>query len=553
VFWLRVLHFGDRYRRRQRTSGQVIRLLVLVLFCGLLLMGCSRGRHQATSPVDQQRIVLGTTAKARTLDPADAYDYFAGTLLYNLGDRLYNYESGTNTLKPQLAKALPQISADGLTYTIPLRSGVVFHDGTPFDAAAMVFSLERFIENGGQPASLLSGRVKSIRALSPDQIEIQLKKPFVAFPSLLAFSGLCAVSPQAYEKGAGKFKPSTFVGTGPYKLTQYSTDSLRLEPFEGYWGDRPKNKGVNIQIFSSSANLYNAFRTGDIDVASQSLDPNQIRALVKKSKEGAWQAIAGSGNSITVLTLNLKQPPWDQLPARQALAAMLNRGLLQDRVFQGQASPLFSLIPGIFPASQPVFKTAYGDGDPGTAKQWLEKAGFSAANPLVLDLWYRSNIRTDALAAIVIKAAITRDMGDLARVELNGVESATAYENLNKGAYPTIMLDWSGDLYDPDSYIEPFLACDEGSQAKGCESGSSYEWGSFFYSDRANQLIDQARRELNPVQRQQTFAQLQEILVQQVPFIPLWQGKNYAFAQKGLQGIELEPTQQFAFGKISKS
>lgn len=344
------------------------RFLLLFCLCLLSVVGCQGpGLQRPTavnSSLDSQRLTLGTTARIRTLDPADAYEIFTGNLLYNLGDRLYGYEPGTTTLKPQLAAALPEVSPDGLVYRIPLRRGVLFHDGTPFNAAAMAFSLNRFIQNQGQPASLLGSTVQSVTASGEYELTIQLKKPFVAFPALLAFSGLCAISPKAYAIDSGKFQPTRFVGTGPYKLVKYGTDSLQLEAFAQYWGPKPANPGINIQFFSSSANLFNAFRTGAIDVAYQSLDPDQIKVLEEKSRQGDWQAIAGPGNVITFLSLNLRTPPLDRVEVRQAIAAMIDRQILKERVSLGQSEALYSLIPSIFAASQPVFAGKYGEGSP---------------------------------------------------------------------------------------------------------------------------------------------------------------------------------------------
>jgi peptide/nickel transport system substrate-binding protein len=527
------------------------KFLALVSLCCLLVLGCGHSR-QGGSPQENQRIVLGTTAKIQSLDPADAYNVFAGNVLFNLGDRLYSYEPGTAILKPQLALDLPTISEAGLVYRIPLRQDVLFHDGSRFDANAMVFSLQRFIKNGGQPSALLAGRVESIKAIADYELEIRLKKPFVAFPALLAFSGLCAVSPQAYQIGEGKFQPSSFVGTGPYKLVQFGTDSLRLAPFEQYWGPKPRNQGIDIQTFSSGANLFNAFRTGSVDVATQSLDSTQTEALIQRQTQGKWQAIAGPSNVITLLSVNLQQPPWNQPATRQALAAMLNRQILKDRVFQGQSEPLFSLIPSIFEASEPVFESRYGDGNPETARTFLTQAGYSPQNPLRINLWYRANVSSNVLAAATLKAAIQRDWGDTVKVDIDGVEAATAYDNLDKGVYPLILLDWYGDFYDPDNYIEPFMACEQGSVQTGCQAGASFSWGSFFYSDRANQLIDQQRQESDPAQRQHLLDELQQILVEQVPFIPLWQSKSYVFARQGITGVKLEPTQQFAYWPIRK-
>ncbi len=529
-----------------RSFWQRLLGLVLVLLLSTILGACGGDRLRTTAG---DTIVIGTTARLRTLDPADAYETLAGLLLYNMGDRLYTYAPDSHELVPQLATALPEVSEDGLTYRIPLRRGVRFHDGTEFNAAAMAFSLQRFMESGGQPSSLLAGRVAAIRAIGEDLLEIQLKEPFVALPHLLAFSGLCAVSPTVYAAAGDRFLPTQFVGTGPYRLAAYGTDGVRLEPFREYWGEAPRNAGIRLQIFSSSANLYNAFRTGSVDVAAGALDPNQIRALKEQASRYHWQAIAGVGNAITVLSVNLRQPPWDQLAARQLLAASINRHRLEERVFLGQVDPLYSLVPSLFPVSEPVFRERYGDGQPATLRQWLE----AVPTPLVVNLWYRANVPSNVLAATVLKASLERDLGDRVQVQLDSADAATIYRNLPSGAYPLVMLDWYGDFYDPDNYLEPFLSCDRGSLSTGCESGASAAWGSFFYSPEANALIAASRREANPQQRDALLRQLQVLNAEAVAFIPLWQSQTTLFAQPNIRGLALNVNQYFSFAALQKS
>jgi peptide/nickel transport system substrate-binding protein len=527
----------------------------LVCLAFLLVLGCSRStlEMENSSALHPNRITLGSTATISTLDPADAYGKFVGTLLYNLGDRLYTYKLGTQELEPQLATAMPRVSPDGLTYTIPLRQGVVFHDGTPFNAEAMAFSLNRFIQNGGSPSFLLADLVKEIKPTAEYELTIQLKKAFAAFPSLLAFSGVCAVSPNAYEIKEGEFKPEAFVGTGPYRLAKVGTDQVQLEAFDRYWGPKPRTQNIDIQFFSSPANLFNAFRTGAIDVAYQSLATEQINTLQQGVQSMGWQVIERSGSGIDVLTLNLKSPPLDRLEVRQAIAAVINRPLVQERVFQGQIEPLYSLVPTTLDVHKPVFQEQYGDGNAAKARELLVQAGYSESNPLKLELWYRSNVINDQLAAITSRAVIKKELGGLMQLELKSVESTTAYKNLDKGAYPIFLLDWSPDFFDPDNYIQPFMECSKGSPETGCEEGSSYLWGSFYYSDRANQLIDQSRKEQNPARRKQLYIELQNLLAQDVPFIPLWQSKDYLFAQKWVEGASLEVTQKVPFATMRKT
>ncbi|WP_338017027.1 ABC transporter substrate-binding protein [Myxacorys almedinensis] len=497
------------------------------------------------------RITVGTTATISTIDPADAYSIFAGNLLYNLGDRLYGYKVGTSELEPQLATALPTVSSDGLTYTIPLRKGVVFHDGTRFDAKAMEFSLQRFIQNGGSPAFLLSDAVDTIAATAPDQLTIKLKKPFAAFPSLLAFSGACAVSPTAYEIKEGAFKPATFVGTGAYKLVKYGTDSLKLDAFDQYWGQKPANRGVDVQFFSSAANLFNAFRTGAIDVAYQGMALSQIESLQEKAAIAGWKIVERSGSGINYLTLNLKSQPLDKVEVRQAIAAVIDRSILQNRVFQGQVEPLYSLIPATLEEQKPVFQRN-GDPNAEVAKALLAKVGYSETNPLNVEFWYRSNVVNDQLVALTLTAIVRKQLGKLMQLDLKSVESTTAYRNLDKGAYPIFLLDWTPDFLDSDNYIQPFMECTKGSQT-GCEEGASVSQGSYYYSDRVNTLIDQSRQVQNPAVRNQIFAELQTILRQDVPFIPLWQNKDYLFIQKNIQGATLEVTQKVPFATLKKA
>lgn len=538
------------------SSWQIIQFIGLFCLCCFLIISCSQTQNNPDNTLkietNTNRITIGTTLKPRTIDPADAYEVISGNLLYNLGDRLYDYKLGTTELVPQLATEMPEISEDGLTYTIPIRQGVTFHDGTTFRAEAMAFSLKRFIKNSGSPSSLLTNTVTSVEATGEYQLTIKLQKPFAAFTSLLAFSGLCAISPQAYTIGENQFQPDTFIGSGPYKLAEYGTDILRLDVFENYWGEKTKNQGIDIQIFSSSANLFNAFKTGAIDVAYLSLDAEQITNLETEAARQGWQVIYTDSKTINYMMLNLNSEPLNNKAVRKALASIIDRKLLNKRVLQGKGEPVYSLIPTQFNSYKPVFKENYGDGNFEKAKELLKEAGYSLENPAIIEIWYPANSTKKQLTASTLKAYVEQKLEGLMELELNSVEAATAYENLDKGVYQTFILDWYGDFIDADNYIQPFLECTKGTKEKGCEEGASQFQGSFYYSDRINQLIKQQRQEQNPEKRQAIFREIQELLAEDVPFIPLWLDKDYVFAQKNIDGVALEPTQQFPFWMIHK-
>ena len=544
---------GPVTRRRFLKIGQYAGLFSL---CFLLAVSCRNGSNSAGGGATggtvgtSDRVSIGTTLSARTLDPADAYEIFPGILLYNMGDRLYTYAPGTTDLTPQLATDLPTVSDDGLSYTIPLRDDVTLHDGTPFTAEVMAFSLQRILENHGRPASLLTGKIESAAATGPNELTITLKAPFAAFPSLLTFSGVTPVSPESYEVGAGSFNPNTFIGSGPYKLASFSSDVIKLDVNEDYWGVKPTNNGIDIQVFTSAVNLYNTFSSGGLDVAYQTLDPDQISKLEEDAPGNNWQVIEAGTTVINYLSLNQKIAPFDDLNVRKAVAAMMDRQLISDRAFKGQAEPLYSLIPKSFSVYNPVFEEAYGDGNYDEARNYLEAAGITEANPLEFEIWYPSASTPRQVAANTIKQAIEQELPGLVNVTVSTAESATLWENVESGAYNSVLSNWYADYFDPENFVQPFLTCDEGNAETLCEAGSTQANGSFYYSDKANTLVTQQNAEQDTTKRDSIFEENQQLTIEDVPYIPLWQTKDYVFTTADVGNVAIEPNQQFLLWQI---
>ena len=538
-------------RRRFLKVGQYAGLFSL---CLLIAVGCQNNNSAGGGGTvgTSDRVSIGTTLSARTLDPADAYEIFPGILLYNMGDRLYTYAPGTTDLTPQLATDLPTVSEDGLTYTIPLRDDVTLHDGTPFTAEVMAFSIERIIENGGRPASLISSKIDTVAASDSGELVITLKEPFAAFPSLLTFSGLTPVSPEAYEVGAGSFNPATFIGSGPYKLASFSSDVIKLDVNEDYWGVKPANNGIDIQVFTSAVNLYNTFTSGGLDVAYQTLDPDQISKIESDADANDWQVIEAGTTVINYLSLNQKIAPFDDLNVRKAVAAMMDRQLISDRAFKGQAEPLYSLIPKSFKVYKPVFEEAYGDGNFELAKQLLTEAGITEANPLEFEIWYPTASTPRQIAASTIKQSIEQALPGLVNVQVSSAESATLWENVESGAYNSVLSNWYADYFDPENFVQPFLTCDEGSAEELCSAGSTQANGSFYYSDEANNLVRAQNAEQDADKRDDIFDDLQDLTVTDVPYVPLWQTKDYVFTTSDVSEVAIEPNQQFLLWQIEK-
>ena len=528
------------------------------------LWGCTNGRASSNklgiSDRTAERIVLGTTSKIRTLDPADANEFFISNVFYNTLESLYTYKEGSSEIVPQLATEMPKISEDGLTYTVPVRTGIKFHDRTNFNAYTMKFALDRFIESKGAPASILSDVIESISVPSETELIFKLKQPLQFFPKFLAFTGAAAISPQVYkhikDEKSGKllFLPDKLIGTGPYQVTQFVEGSyLRLDAFPDYSGrNKLKNRGVDIQFFSSNANLLNAFKTGAVDVAFQTLTPTQVKNVEANAKPNGWTIASGQGATILYMVLNTQQAPLNDVRVRQALAAAIDRPLLESRIFFNQRTPLYTLIPSAFSDSKPVFQQKYGDGNGKLARQLLESAGYSDDKPAQISIWYSPKYGGNGdVIASTLRASIQKNVGKILQIKTERVENTVGYAFIDKGVYPAYLLDWVPDILDPDNYIKPFLECEE-AEGDRCTKGGTQFQGSFYNNKLMNELIASQRKEQDVTKRSQILQQIQEILAQDVPFIPLWQNKEYAFAQRGVNGVKIEPNQQLPYWNISK-
>jgi peptide/nickel transport system substrate-binding protein len=488
-------------------------LASLLLCLSPLLGGCGL---IAAPPSPDGRLVVASKNRIDTVDPAGAYTFGAMQLLSAIGDTLYAIDA-KGRLEPRLALGLPRVSPDGLTARLSLRRGVRFHDGTPFDAAAMVFTLQRFLAIG-KLSYLLGDRVASVRATGSHEIELTLKRPYGALPRLLSAVNLTPLSPTAYQKSSRRLLNNRFVGTGPYRLVSFSDQKQRLDPFGGYWGQRPANRGLDLLTLSNSTALFGALQSGEVDVLlSTSLEIDQQAALHRAAQRGRLREGKGPALEIGYLTLLTDQPPLNDPRLRQAVAYSLDRGTISRRVSLGLRDPLRDLVPPSLPGALPHAWPSY---NPGRARRLYRQAGYCNGKVLNLPLTFRSNIPTDRLFALTWQAQLRQDLGDCVRLEVNGMESTTAYRQLGDGAFPLILLDWMGDFPDADNYLVPLLGCDQ-EQGNRCLKGASAASGSFWAAPGLQEQLRQSAA-LQGRPRVALLQGIQHRTARANPYLPLW-------------------------------
>ena len=460
-----------------------------------------------------------------SIDPAGAYTFGALQLLSAVGDPLYAI-SPDGTLEPRLATGLPQLSPDGLSARVELRRDVRFHDGTPLDAAAVEFTFERFLAIG-KLSYLLGDRISSVKAVAPHILELRLKPPFGALAELLSAINLTPLSPTAYRKHSRSLLNDKFVGTGPYQLTFFSAQQQRLEPFPDYWGTKPANSGIDLVSLSNSTALFGAITSGEVDVLlSTSLEIDQQAALRQRASQGILREGSGPALEIGYLTMLSDQPPLDDPNLRQAVAYSLDRDTISKRVSLGIKPPLRELVPPSLPGSDPTAWVSY---DPAKARQLYSNAGYCQGRQLVLPLTFRSNIPSDRLFALTWQAQLKKDLGDCVRLDVAGMESTTAYRQLNKGAFPLILLDWMGDFPDADNYLTPLLACRE-EQGDRCLEGASAASGSFWARPGLQHLLERSASTQGKA-RHTILRRIQQLTASGNPYVPIWLVAPRAWAQ----------------------
>jgi len=552
-------------RRLVRLAAGAALLLVAAACGGGGGGGGSGGSGGGNGPSGS--LVIGTTESLQnSFDPAQAYDYLGSQVAFNTAETLVTYAPDAIEPKPLLAAAMTEVSPDGLTYTFVLRAGVKFADGTPFNAAAVKFSLERARDFGAKDSEaagfLLSG-IRSITAPSDDKVVISLSQPNVTFVSRLAYSVASIVSPAAYannvltgnEDGpavSAKYKTDTIVGSGPYRITAYKEkESIDLEANPDYWGPKPKTQRIRLRLLDKSSALKLALQNNEVDVAFRTLQPDENNFF--KDRPG-FKLIEGKGSGIRYLVINVTAKPWDDVNLRRALAAAVDRKPIVDEVFKGTATPLASIVPSTFETSEPEWERLYGPNAPtpttstkgGPAPsgrtlvdKYLSLAGKSSGS-VPVELWYSPTHYGDTEAAVAEVIARSLEATKRFTVKIRNVEWAEYGKKRQAGEMPVFLMGWYPDYLDPDDYLEPFSDPNIFDPAK---------WN----DPKMLELVHTEQRLQDPERRADAVRQAQTYMAEQVPYIPLFQAPQFAATKASVNGVVLDPIQIFRFWLLEKT
>ncbi len=477
-------------------------------------------------------IVIGTTDSITNLDPADAYDYFSSNTLVQITHGLMEMPvDSTDAVKGPMIEEYT-VSSDAKTYTFKLKTGIKYSDGEAFDAASVVWNLQRAIDLGGDPSFLLSDVVDTVTAVDDTTVKITLQKPDATFLQRLTYTVAWPVSPKSLPQNAIAGDPENIpAGLGPYKITSWTKGTeLILEPNDNYFGDAPANKKVIIKFYSDASALLTALKTGEIDVAHRQFGPEEIKEVMSlPGVEYQTKDTAG----IRYLIVNVDAHP-DQ-NVRQAIAAAINRKDITSTVFDDLNDPLYSMVPTIFSSHVDAFMDGPVQAD---VEGNMTAAGYSTTNKYPITLWWTPSHygTTESDVASLIKQHL-EDTGYFT-VTLKSAEWSTYVGQLSSMGF--FLLGWWFDYPDPSNYIDPFVG------------SGAFSLGTNYSSTQMDDYINTMLTNTDPNTRKEAIINAQKLIAEDVPLVPLFTMiKQFVAYQEGVTGVVLEPSENLHYNTIT--
>jgi len=479
------------------------------------------------APMMAESLVLGTTDSWSSFESAWVYSFHDWELFHQCADGLLNVKPGTaGEVEPALAESY-DVSDDGTVYTFHLRPNVTFPNGDPMNADAVVFSLERIPpinEAEGENAGFLySAYVSGVEKVDDLTVNVTFNAVYPFAPQLIATNPWKILNPKQWSATEAGTENSA-CGIGPYVLTSFTEgEETIFEANPTYYGAQPKTPKLIVRYFADSPTMALALQNGEIDVAWKSLSPSDFEAM--QSAAGIVTETAG-GTEIRYIVYNSTTPPYDNPKVRLGLAQLLNREQLTDLGWQGIKVPLFSMVPPGFLGYKPTYE---GTEDVAAGKALLAEAGFTEANPLVLDLWYSPTHYGDTEADVAAVVKQQWEASGVVKVTLNFLEWAAYREAGRAGELPVSLLGWYPDYLDPDNYTNVF-------------AHSPAAWsGSYYSNPEMDALLEAQASELDETKRIADLEAVQDLWVTESPFVPMAQGKLVVAYRDGVSGVVLDP------------
>jgi peptide/nickel transport system substrate-binding protein len=472
-------------------------------------------------------LVMALSNEPDRLDPTTSSSLYTRYVMNAMCEKLYDIDA-EGALVPQLATALPTVSPDGLTVTIPVRTGITFADGTPFDAAAVVRTLQRHLTLEGSSRRGELGPISSVEAPDASTVVVRYERPFAPLTASLADRAGMIMSPKALSELGADFSRAP-VCVGPFRFAERvpQTSITVVRDPNYYAADQVHLDSITYRIMADPNIRAANLRSGDVQVADR-ISPQDVDALQQEDGIGVlqigslgYQAVTfnlGNVNGTGEAPEPIGTPIASDVRVRQAFALSVDRTALVYSVFNNWYEPACSPISPASTFSTPASE-ACQHYDPARARQLLAEAGVPTPYRLTMQV---SNNSDELRFAQALQASAHAGGFEIA---VQPVEYSTLLDVQDRGDFELLALGWSGRI-DPHGNMFNFLTTKASSNYSG------------YSNPEVDRLLREAAQLTDPAARTDTYGRVVQIVQRDLPLLYVYRLRNLTAYTTDVAGIE---------------
>jgi peptide/nickel transport system substrate-binding protein len=500
-------------------------------------------------------LVFGANGDPVSLESGNITDGISILVQRQIYDTLVDFKDGTTDLQPGLATSW-KANADNTSWTFTLRRNVKFTDGTPMNADAIVFNLQRWWDKAHPYGFRDQGRtfeivgdllggfkgdasavIKDIVKVNDTTVRVDLNKPSSVLPNVLAAGYFGIASPAAIRKDGAKYgtPASTPIGTGPFVFESWKTgDRVTLKANPAYWGPKARVDTVVIRAIKDASQRLNELKAGTIDFAND-FTPDALKSI---QADKNLVAVKRPSFNVGFVSMNNRNQYLKNDKVRQAIAMAINKKAIVDAFWNGLGTSNASFLPPVLAWANSSKVPADYTYDPAAAKKMLADAGY--ANGFSIDLWYMPVSRPYFPNPKPIAEAIAADLSAVGiKVNLKTEDWAKYLDDRNKEpGFDMYMIGWTGDYGDPDNFYGAYY---------GPNASDDINWAP---ADLVT-LLEKGRAATSQADKAKIYAQVHEITYNAAYRVPVVHSFPLAAARTYVKGWVPSPLGSEAFNTIS--
>jgi peptide/nickel transport system substrate-binding protein len=501
-------------------------------------------RARAQTPKKGGTLVYGMEGPSDILDPQATGCWLTYRVTYQmfeglLAEDLTRADVAIPPVVPRLAESYT-VAKDGLSRTFKLRKGVKFHDGTPFNAQAAVFSWERmykkdaphFYARANSYTSYVVEYITGAEVIDEHTLKLTFSKPFAEWErmTLQSWGEPLMVSPAQVKKTGNEKFADAPVGTGPFKFVEnVPGDRIVLERFKDYWGTQPNVDKLVFRRLDDPAARVAALRTGEVDFILAP-PPDEVEALGKDK----FQILQSNAPHIWYWHVNMKDERFKDVRVRKALQMSVDKEKMCKELLRGTAKPAWSMISPATAAYDPNYKPySY---NPEKARALLKDAGLASGFETT---FWTSTSGSGQMIPVAMAEWIQRDLAKVGiQVKLETFDWITYLSKMFQGLRPghgAYQLSWGMT----SNFWIDIVARSTRQPDKGVNVG-------WYANPKVDSLLDTARAELDEKKRAAAYKQIDRIIMEEdASFFPICNDLNLVVLSPKVKGFVNPPEEWF--------